>query len=439
MQKQHTVQIFNAATKSVHPAILLKQYLANDKDSVTICGQVFPKSSFDNIYVIGAGKAAAAMAVETEKIMGDNISDGLVTTKYDHILPTKKIKIIEAGHPIPDENCVKAVNRTIALLTKATKNDLVICLVSGGASALWCDVPDGITLQELQTTFNQLINSGAAINEINIVRKHLSYIKGGQLIRHCNGANVFSLIISDVMGDDLSSIASGPTVPDTSTYNLAYNVLVKYNIVDVLPQSILLHLKNGMCGIIAETAKPGEPGFERTLNTIIGNNQIALLAAENEAKALGYDTYKVSGLVTGDAEAEAKKFVMLATAYKRERPVCILQGGETTVKVTGTGKGGRNQHFVLAALIKLSKIKNKNLTDNITILSGGTDGTDGPTDATGGVINSETLSQANLKNMDIEAYLKKQDAYNFLKQTDSLLITGPTQTNIMDIMIAIIK
>jgi glycerate-2-kinase len=439
IERDHAIQIFQSATAAVQPAQLLQEHLAVTNDSLVIDGQHIPKHSVKHVYVIGAGKAVAAMAVETEKILGNYINDGLVTTKYNHSLPAQRIKIVEGAHPVPDANCLKAVSQTLQLLEKVTKDDIVICLISGGASALWCDVPPGITLPEVQTTFDLLIRSGAAINEINTVRKHLSCIKGGQLIRHCNGARVFSLIISDVPGDDLSIIASGPTVPDASTFREAHTILSNYDLISLVPQSIRVYIEKGMGGMIAETLKPGDLLFSNTVNKIIGNNRVALLAAAKKATAMGYHTHIIPQLITGEATLEAKKLVTAAFQYKGEKPVCILQGGETTVKVTGKGKGGRNQHFVLAALHELNKMQDEGIFYNMSILSGGTDGTDGPTNATGAVIDKETLARAAQKKLNIETYLKDQDAYHFLEQTNSLLITGPTQTNVMDIMMAIVK
>jgi len=439
IEEKHAIQIFRSAVSAVQPAQLLRQQLSVSKDSLSIGGLVFPKTSIPHIYVVGAGKAAAAMAVEAEMILGEYISEGLVTTKYGHALPTSNIRIIEAAHPVPDENCVNAVTQTIKLLKKATKDDVVICLLSGGASALWCDLPPGATLKEVQATFDQLIKSGGAIHEINTVRKHLSYFKGGQLVKACGGAAVFSFIISDVPGDDLEVIASGPTVPDASTFEDAKAILEKYKLLSLLPQSITQHIEDGIKGIIKDTPKPGDPLFLNTVNRIIGNNKMAVLEAAYMAKKLGYHVQVVDHLITGDAEIEAKTLVEFARQYKGPKPVCILQGGETTVKVTGTGKGGRNQHFTLAALNELNKLHQQNISDEITILSGGTDGTDGPTDATGAVVDNDTLIRVLHDGLSIEDYLMKHDAYHFFEQTNSLIITGPTQTNVMDIMIAIVK
>lgn len=434
--REKAEQIFRWSTTAVQPAQLLQRNLAVSATTLTIGGQEVPLQAFRQLYVIGAGKAAAAMAVETEKIAGSLISDGIISTKYGHALPTQKIKTIEAAHPVPDEQGVEAVRQTIQLLKKLIPGDIVICLISGGASALWCDVPDGITLPDIQTTFQLLVTSGAGIQEINTVRKHLSGIKGGQLVRHCNGARVFSLIISDVPGDDLEVIASGPTVADPSTFHDAYAILARYNLLPQLPQNVRLHIEKGRNREIEETPKPGDPLFSNTVNKIIGNNSGAIGAAAKKATALGYHTHIIPGLITGDAETAARKLVASALNYKGPRPACIIQGGETTVKVTGQGKGGRNQHFALAALIELYK---SNRPGKICILSGGTDGTDGPTDAAGAVIDQDTLAVVANNNLDMEAALDNQDAYHFFQHTNSLVKTGPTQTNVMDLMLAIIQ
>lgn len=439
MKRENITKIFKTAIARVQPAHLLQQQLAVKENALLIGGQLIEKHTFDHIYIIGSGKATAAMAAATETILGHLVREGLVVTKYGHSLHTVKIRILEAAHPVPDKNGVEAVTQTLQLLEKVTKRDIVICLISGGASALWCDVPFGITLPEVQATFDQLIRSGASIHEVNTVRKHLSGIKGGQLVRHCHGARVFSLIISDVPGDDLEVIASGPTVADTCTFQDAQAILSHYNLLPLLPQSVQQHIEKGCKGMSAETPKPGDPVFKNTVNKIIGNNRMAVDAATKQATEMGYHTYVMPALITGDVEAEAKKLVALALHYRGKKPACIIQGGETTVKVTGRGKGGRNQHFALAALNELNKTQGKSGLNDICILSGGTDGTDGPTDAAGAVIDKETLHLAAQKNLDIEAYLREQDAWHFLKQTDSLLITGPTQTNVMDIMIAIVQ
>jgi glycerate 2-kinase len=436
--RQDALQIFNAAVGAVQPAHLLPLHLSVTSEAIIISNHIIPYHTFKNIYVVGAGKATAAMAVATEEVVGNYITDGLVITKYGHALLSKKIKIMEGAHPVPDENCILAVKATIQLLQKATKDDIVICLISGGASALWCDVPEGITLEEIQITFDRLIKSGAAIHEINTVRKHLSSIKGGQLVHYCNGAKLFSLIISDVPGDDVSVIASGPTVGDATTYTDAYAILIRYQLFQKLPGSIQSHISNGLQGIINDTPKPNNSLFHNTFNTIIASNAIAIQAAATEAKNLGYAVQINTTLITGDAEIEAKTLLTSAIQYSGTKPACILQGGETTVKVTGRGKGGRNQHFVLAALDELSNKQYTSFSNNILILSGGTDGTDGPTDATGAIGDKETILLTEDMALSVKTYLHDHNAYTFFQQTGGLIITGATQTNVMDVMLAIV-
>ena len=436
--RQDALQIFNAAVTAVQPAQLLYAHLSFSGDALKISNHTLPLESFRNLYVIGAGKAAAAMAVVTEKIIGKYITEGIVVTKYGHALPCNRIKILEGAHPVPDEHCENAVKATVQLLQRATEHDIIICLISGGASALWCDVPEGITLEEIQTTFDKLIKSGASIQEINTVRKHLSSIKGGQLAKYCNGARLFSLIISDVPGDDVSVIASGPTIADETTFEDAYTVLIKYDLFQSLPWSIQAYINAGISGKIADTPKPGNPVFWNTVNTNIGSNAVALKAASAKARDLGYSTHINTTLIIGDVEEEAKKLIDSVMAYNSTKPACLLQGGETTVRVTGNGKGGRNQHFVLAALNFMDTTEDITSHNNVLILSGGTDGTDGPTDAAGAIGDASIIQSAKEKALFIQDYLHDHNAYNFFEQTGGLLITGATQTNVMDIMLAIV-
>jgi glycerate-2-kinase len=315
----------------------------------------------------------------------------------------------------------------------------VICLLSGGASALWCDLLPGITIGDMQTMFDLLIRSGAGIHEINTVRKHLSRIKGGQLLRYCGGAKLFSLIISDVPGDDISVIASGPTTGDSSSFADVFRILNTYQLLEKMPAAVRIHLDKGLNGIITETPKHGDELFRHTQNMIIGSNSIALKAAEKKAKALGYTVLLRNEIVTGDTVTEAKAFISQLLQHKGNKPVCFLQGGETTIKVTGNGKGGRNQHFVLSALKEIKDNFINAAEKNFIILSGGTDGTDGPTDATGAIANPDTLKILSDKNLSIELYLDNHDAYHLFEQTNGLLKTGPTQTNVMDMMLGILN
>ncbi len=439
MERQDAIDIFLSAVESVHPSKLIGEYLSVHLDMLTIGEHKIPLPSFENLYVIGAGKASAAMAVEVEKIIGKYVTAGLVVTRYSHSLPTSKIEVIEAAHPIPDERGIDAVKKTLQLLQQVRQDDIVLCLLSGGASALWCDLPDGISFPEVQTLFNLLINSGATIDEMNTVRKHLSKIKGGQLINHCNGARVFTLMISDVPSDSMHVIASGPTAGDLSTFQEAYQILQQYQLLEDISPSIRSYIEKGMRGMSPETPRQDDPMFNRTVNQIIGNNRKALLSAAAKAKSLGYHIHFMEHIINGDVSIEAKKLVEAANIHTGGKPVCILQGGETTVQVTGTGKGGRNQQFVLCALDELIELKKQGRFNNITILSAGTDGTDGNTEAAGAVINHDTLSRVIRENANIDEHLENNDAWHFFKKYGGLVVTGPTQTNVMDIMIAIVK
>lgn len=436
MDRQDIVDIFSAAVASVHPAQLLPAYLSVENGSIKIGSHVINLSTKPKIYVIGAGKASAAMAVVTENILGDLIYDGIVVAKRHHSLPYRKIKIIEAAHPVPDEMGIDAVKETLDLLSNVTEHDIVICLLSGGASALWCDLPEGIQLNDIQTMSTALINSGATISEMNIVRKHLSSIKGGQLLRYCMGAKIFTLAISDVPDDLPEVIASGPTVADPSTFAEAIDILRKFSLFNDLPENIRTYLDKGINGINAETIKFGDQLLDNAFNILIANNQTAINAAANRAMSLGYKVELERSQVIGETTAEAISLFKRAMRNRWQGPLCIIWGGETTIRVTGTGMGGRNQHFVLSALKELKKIDDPY---NITILSGGTDGTDGPTEAAGAIADCNILIKAAELNLSIDKYLDNHDAYHFFKQTNGLIITGATQTNVMDIMIAIVK
>lgn len=406
---QHAREIFLAGVAAVQPQQLIPQYISWN-DGLYINNEHVPLRG--RLIVAGAGKASAAMAQETEKILGAHISEGLVVTKHGHALPLQTIRLLEAGHPLPDEQSVVAGTEMTGMLSGLTEDDVVIFLLSGGASALLADYPAGSSLEALQQLFDQLIRSGATIHEINTVRKHLSAIKGGGLAKTIYPARLYSLILSDVVGDQLEVIGSGPTAPDTTTITDALAVLARYGLQSQCP--------------LTATPKPGDPVFDHCHNIIIGSNAIALEAAVQKATALGYHPQIISSTVTGSVYALSGDLVQRAIDYKGPLPACLLMGGESTITVKGSGLGGRNQQFALYAGTKLSP--------HITILSGGTDGTDGPTDAAGAIVNTSVM--ANGKNAD--AYLQNNDAYHFFEGTGALLLTGPTQTNVMDIMLALV-
>jgi hydroxypyruvate reductase len=319
------------------------------------------------------------------------------------------------------------------LLGNIRAKDLVLFLLSGGASALLADHPPGSTLADVQTVFDLLLKSGAGIHEMNTVRKHISQIKGGQLALQIYPATLCTLILSDVVGDDLDVIGSGPTVPDRSTFADTQAILEKYGLTLQIPHSIRKYLRQGLSGEIPDTPKPGHPGFNNTFNYLIGSNSIALEAAARYARAEGYHTTLLSSSVSGNAHTLAQALAQQAIRWTGPRPACLLMGGESTVTVTGQGLGGRNQQFALSAGITIQSYP------HITILSAGTDGTDGPTDAAGAVANTAIMQQAASLGLDPLAYLEDNDAYHFFEQAGGLIKTGPTQTNVMDVMMAIIE
>jgi len=433
------VKIFTAAVRAVQPQHLLPSHIRWHGKNLQLGEQIFEAGSFDRLFVIGAGKASAAMAREAELILGNHIHDGIIVTKYGHSFPLKTIHCIEAGHPVPDEMSVQAGRDIIRLLKTAGEKDLVIALISGGASALLVDCPPGVSLTDLQHVFNKLLQCGAAIQEMNTVRKHLSAgIKGGQLMRTASPATVVSFILSDVIGDPLDSIASGPTVADNTTFTDAWEILRKYQLIDQLPVSVIRWLQLGLNKQIDETPKTGDAVFNKSFNYLIGTNHIALEAAAMAARQLHYTPVIITDALKGEARDKAYELVQQVKNYEGQRPACLLLGGETTVTIKGNGKGGRNQEFVLAALAGMEKTFTEGGSMPV-ILSAGTDGTDGPTDAAGAVADSAVIHVAKQYGLNADTYLAANDSWHFFHQTAGHIITGPTHTNVMDIVVALIK
>ncbi len=429
--------IFQAGLAAVDPAAAIRRYVSMDHAQLSINGKTFDLSYVDRLFVIGAGKASGVMAAALEEIIGDRITDGIVVVKYDHAVRLTRISLVEAGHPVPDKNGQEGAERIYELVGKAGNKDLIICLMSGGGSALLPYPRPGLTLVDKQETIQVLLSCGASIHEINTIRKHLSYIKGGQLAISAHPARVVSLILSDVVGDDLDVIASGPTVPDPSTFQDCNDILSKYDIADKLPKAVHRYLVRGMEGKIKETPKPGHPVYDKTDHFIIGNNIQALKSAKKHAESLGYNTLMLTSLLTGETR-DAAHFQaaiireMTQTGYPVSPPACLLSGGETTVTLKGNGKGGRNQEFVLASALALENLA------PVVCLSAGTDGIDGPTDAAGAIMDSATLTRADKNGMSAAAYLENNDSYHFFQELGDLYVTGPTRTNVMDIRITLV-
>ena len=366
------------------------------------------------------------MGQAAERVLGRSITAGLINVKDRHLAKLRRIELNECGHPVPDERGVAGAERIAAMAAGAGRNDLVLCLISGGASALLPLPASPITLEEKQQMTRLLLDCGADIHELNAVRKHLSRIKGGQLARLASPARVEALMLSDVIGDDLDTIGSGPTAPDASTFAMVAEIFEKYGLTGSIPESIAGRIAGGVRGEIAETPKAGDPCFTRVHNTIVGSNRLALAAAARRARALGFRTTVLSSSIEGETREIARMHAAIASDA---RPgTCFITGGETTVTIKGSGLGGRNQEFVLAAAIDIAG------RPDIVVLSAGTDGSDGPTDAAGAIADGDTLR----RNPEAARYLTANDSYHYFESLDDLIITGPTNTNVMDIHVILV-
>ncbi len=436
-ERRNAVDIFQAGLQAVAPGVAIKTFCQLNGDRLTVDGQDYDLGQFDKIFVLGAGKAGAAMAEAIEEILGDRVATGIITVKYAHLAHLQRIKIQEAGHPVPDQNGLDGAQAIYQLAKSADEKTLVICLISGGGSALMPLPVAGVTLEDKQETTRVLLACGATIHEINAIRKHLSIIKGGGLAKAVYPATLISLILSDVVGDDLDSIASGPCVPDSKTFADCRAIFAKYSIEDKIPLSVLHHIESGIAGTVAETPKVGQDFFKKTQNVIVASNFNALLKAKEKAEELGYNTLLLSSMLEGETRDVAANHIAIAReiqlhGYPLQQPVCILSGGETTVRIQGTGKGGRSQEFALAAGIKMDNM------ENITVLCAGTDGSDGPTDAAGAFADETTVRRAQAAGLEPQQYLNNNDSYNFFDRLGDLYKTGPTNTNVMDLRIILL-
>jgi len=430
-------QIFLAGVKSVLPEKLITGIMKLEGSVLSVGEYKLSLENISNIYVIGAGKASGAMGHYVESILGSRISGGHIVVKYGHSCKLRRIEVTEAGHPTPDSNGFKATQDIVKISSKLSEKDLVICLISGGGSALLADLPEGILPEELYIVNNLLIRCGASINEINTVRKHLSRVKGGQLARIVRPAQLVTLIISDVIGNPLDVIASGPTVPDPSTFSDALNIIEKYNLESDITKGVLNYLKEGMNRIHPETPKLNDPLFYGTLNILAGTNLTALRSAKDLADELGFKPYIIDSELSGDVVSTCESIIDTVTSFRSnnevQKPICLLFGGETTVKVNGNGLGGRNQHLALSAAIRLAGIS------GVTFLAAGTDGNDGPTNAAGAVVDSETVERAASLKEDPVEYLYQFNSYNFFKRIGGHIMTGPTYTNVMDLIVVLVE
>lgn len=434
--RQDALGIFRTALAAVAPESAIQAHCRRDGNHLQVGSRTYDLSAYANIWILGTGKAAAAMSRSLEEVLGARISGGLVTVKYGHLAPLRAVRAIEAGHPLPDENGCEGAQRILDMAKAAGPDDLVFCVISGGGSALLPLPGEGLTLADKQNTSQVLLSCGASIHEMNTIRKHLSAIKGGRLAAAVHPATLCTLILSDVVGDDLDIIASGPTVPDPATFDDALAIVERYQLAHRLPEGVLRHLQQGASGSTPESPKPGDPCFERTYHLIVGSNRQCVQAAREDALKRGYHTLILSSLMEGETRDVARVHgamgrEILATGHPAPSPACLISGGETTVTLRGRGRGGRNQEFALAAALDIEG------AHDLVVLSAGTDGTDGPTDAAGAIADGHTAARARDLGLDPRRHLDDNDAYPLFERLDDLLTTGPTNTNVMDLRLVL--
>jgi len=434
--REAVLSALETAVHASNPRQLIRDHVKIDGSWMSIDSERFDLNTFKSIFVIGGGKASGSMAEALEQLLKDKITSGIVnvlagtSNKYR----TVRIGLNEASHPIPDPKGVKGTKEMLEIVECSQERDLIICLISGGGSAMMTLPREGVDLEDKQTVTRLLLRCGATINEINTVRKHLSEFKGGWLAKKAQPATLLSLILSDVVGDPLDSIASGPTAPDPTTYDDATEILSKYRIWDQTPIALRNVLEMGKRGLIPETPKPEDPAFKNVKNIIVGNNRGACMAAEAKLRELGFNTLFLTSHLQGEAR-EAGIFLaaianeIIGSGKPIKRPAAVIVGGETTVTVTGNGLGGRNQETMLSAAIRISS------REGVSMGSIGTDGIDGPTDAAGAIVDGKTMKRAHENNLDYKKALSNNDSYSFFANLRDLVVTGPTGSNVNDIAV----
>ncbi len=439
-------RILEAALQAADPATAVQRFLQRQGERLYVADRTYDLSTFRRVLLLGVGKASVAMARAAAKILGDRLSAGLVIVKEGYESPAwgdleeaaleEKVAILTAAHPIPDRRGLQAAQRLSQVLQSAADEDLLVCLLSGGGSALLTLPLEGLSLEDLQALTALLLASGATIHEINCVRKHLERLKGGRLAQLAARAHLVSLILSDVVGDPLEVIASGPTTPDPTTFDDAWAVLERYGLLEQAPRRVIQVLKSGRSGKIPETPKPGEAFFERVQNVIVANNYLAAQAALRQAQVEGFHSLLLTTFLQGEARQAGRFLAAVArqiTTYGQPlpRPACLVAGGETTVTLQGDGRGGRNQELALAAVQDLEGLP------DIALVTLATDGGDGPTEAAGAAVSGETMARARAMGLHPQNFLKRNDSYHFFKHLGDLLITGPTGTNVNDLALVL--
>jgi hydroxypyruvate reductase len=433
-RKANLLRIVEGALRAVAPDPALRSAVKREDNILAVGGREYDLDRYDRVILLGAGKGSAAMAATMEDLLGDRLSHGLVATKYGHGLPLARTEVIESGHPVPDEAGERAAAALLERGADAGERDLVLFLLSGGASALVPSPIHGVSLADKQEATRRLLECGAPIGEINAIRKHLSRFKGGHLAETLAPATVLTLIISDVVGDRLDVIGSGPTAPDDSTFADCQAILDRYELCHRMPESVVRAVAEGCAGRASETRKAGAPCFSRVRNVIVAGNGMAVDGAAMAARKLGYTPVVVDAAMEGEARDQAARLIRLAGEYTlgagcAPPPVCLLAGGETTVTIKGAGKGGRNQEWALAAALEMDALGTAR--ERLAAMSLGTDGTDGPTDAAGAMAFPDTASGE--RSEEAGRALADNDAYTFFTRTGTLLKTGPTRTNVMDV------
>ncbi len=431
-------RILAAALEAVEPSQAVRRHVKRQGNRLHIAGKTYDLNEVNRLFLISFGKASLPMAQSMAEVLGEHLTTGIVIPKSPPSpSPTPSrhpsFSVLPAAHPVPDQRSLQAAQQVINLLGTTTAADLVLFLISGGGSALLTAPSPGVSLEDLQTLTQALLACGATINEINCLRKHLSQVKGGGLARLAAPARMATLILSDVVGDPLDVIASGPTVPDPTTFQEALDILRKHNLEEETPASIKAYLQRGAAGEIPETPKAGDPVFDQAHHAIIGNNEQSARAALNQARAEGFNPMLLTTSLQGEAR-QAGRFLasilrqLALSGDPLPRPACLVAGGETTVTVRGDGQGGRNQELALSAVKELTGLA------DVWLISLATDGEDGPTDAAGAVVSGETWRRAVALGLDPNDFLARNDAYHFFAPLGDLLKPGPTQTNVCDLV-----
>lgn len=433
--RRHAVLILGAGVAAADPAAAIRRVVAREGSTLRAPGW-WHDLGRGRVVVVGAGKASARMAAAVEDLLGDRLDGGVVVTSYGYGAPLRRVALVEAGHPLPDAAGQRGAERVAQVAAAAGDGDLLLVLISGGGSALLPLPAAGIALEEKIATTDLLLRSGATIAEVNTVRKHLSRIKGGQLARLAAPATVLTLILSDVLGNPLDAIASGPTVPDPTTFADALAVADRYGLRGSLPAAVRAHLEAGAAGRVTETPKPGDPVFDRTRAVVIGDITLAAGAAVERAQALGYRTRLCGTDVQGEARDVGARLGNMVRETLAARvgpePICLVMGGETTVTVRGRGRGGRNQEVALGAAPVLAGLP------QVLVAALGTDGIDGPTLAAGAVADGTTVARARARGLDPQVALDANDAFPFFEALEDLIVTGPTHTNVNDLWLGMI-